>query len=83
MSVIIIREIPDYVEVQPCRFLGTYTRERRDMEVCEETAPDIACWTVYWHLSRGGVSAIKDFDTRAEATAAGEFLLEALRVLAE
>jgi hypothetical protein len=70
----------DAVEVQPCQIVAVTEADGETMEPCDEHAPDIACWTVYWHLARGGVMWIEDFTKRADAEMAAGFLSAMLQV---
>ena len=56
----------DAYEVHPCREVDAEHPERH-YEQCEETDTDIAIWTVYGHIRRGGIDWISDHDSKAAA----------------
>ena len=53
------------------------------VEPCDATPEEAAFWTVYGHFRTGGVDAIKDFATEAEALAFHDRLIAAWPHLAE
>jgi len=74
----------DALEIDPCIGIdenGTTTdymhasdMERMPAADAGACAADIACWTVYGHLVRGGCVALLDFPTRHEAEGAAGLL---------
>ena len=73
---------PNAVEVHPCVVVGNDSLGNEIMEQCESDDPNIATWSVYWHLEEGGLVYIEDFPTQQEAEQAAALLergLEALR----
>jgi hypothetical protein len=56
----------DAVEIQPCAIVAIDS-DGPTLEVCERDDPDLHCWTVYLHKRIGGVRAIADCATEADA----------------
>lgn len=52
----------DAVEMNPVRREG-----ENGLEMCEETDPDIAMWSVYLHLKEGGVECVADCAAKDDA----------------
>jgi hypothetical protein len=65
----------DALEIQPCTVVGHGGMNEELVEPCEPE--DAAFWTVYGHFRTGGVDAIEDFPSEAEAVAFRDRLIAA------
>lgn len=57
----------DALEIQPCAVVAIDTNGSEIVEPCQPE--DAFFWTVYGHFRTGGVDALRDFPTEAEAVA--------------
>ena len=76
-----IREF-DALEIAPCRVVGRDGLGNEIVEPCDGAPEEAAFWTVYGHLRTGGVDAIEDFPTEAEAVLFHDQLIAAYPHLA-
>ena len=69
----------DALEIHPCCAVGILADGRQAVETCSPREAEF--WTVYGHLTTGGVEAFEDFPNEADALTFSERLLETYRHL--